>query len=43
MNALVRSAKAHGVLEDPVVRQGLAEVYTLERLMVFTGQRHFRH
>ncbi len=39
VNALVRSAKAHGVLGDPVVRQGLAEVYTLERLMGFTGQR----
>src|SRR5690606_29956368 len=39
VDALVRSARRHGNLGDPVIRQGLADVYTLERLMAFTGQR----
>ncbi|MPY95149.1 MAG: dehydrogenase [Acidimicrobiia bacterium] len=39
VNALVRSARRNGSIGDPVVRQGLADVYTLERLMGFTGQR----
>ena len=39
VNALIRNARRNGAINDPVIRQGLADVYTLERLMGFTGQR----
>ena len=35
----LRLARAHGVDQDPVVRQGLADVYIRQRVLGFIGQR----
>jgi alkylation response protein AidB-like acyl-CoA dehydrogenase len=36
---MVKLARVNGVLDDPVVRQGLADVYIRQRIMGFIGQR----
>src|SRR5437763_77816 len=36
---LVKLARRHGALDDPVVRQGIADVYIRTRIMDFIGQR----
>ena len=39
INPLVRLATRRGVIGDPVVRQGIADVYIRTRIMGFIGQR----
>jgi alkylation response protein AidB-like acyl-CoA dehydrogenase len=36
---LVKLARERGLIDDPVVRQGLADVYMRQRIMGFIGQR----
>jgi alkylation response protein AidB-like acyl-CoA dehydrogenase len=36
---MVKLARQRGLLEDPVIRQGLADVYIRQRIMGFIGQR----
>jgi alkylation response protein AidB-like acyl-CoA dehydrogenase len=39
IDPLVKLARARGVIDDPVIRQGLADVYIRQRIMGFIGQR----
>ncbi|HEX2851074.1 MAG TPA: acyl-CoA dehydrogenase family protein [Acidimicrobiales bacterium] len=39
IDAMVKLARKKGVLGDPVIRQGLADVYIRQRIMGFIGQR----
>ena len=39
IDAMVRLARRRGLLDDPVIRQGLADVYIRQRIMGFIGQR----
>ena len=39
IDAMVKLARARGVLDDPVIRQGLVDVYIRQRIMGFIGQR----
>ncbi len=39
IDAMVNLARERGVLGDPVIRQGLADVYIRQRIMGFIGQR----
>jgi alkylation response protein AidB-like acyl-CoA dehydrogenase len=36
---MVKAARGNGLIDDPVVRQGLADVYIRQRIMGFIGQR----
>jgi alkylation response protein AidB-like acyl-CoA dehydrogenase len=39
IDAMAKLAKSRGLLDDPVIRQGLADVYIRQRIMGFIGQR----
>jgi alkylation response protein AidB-like acyl-CoA dehydrogenase len=39
IEAMVKLARQRGLLGDPVIRQGLADVYIRQRIMGFIGQR----
>jgi alkylation response protein AidB-like acyl-CoA dehydrogenase len=39
INGLVKLARSRGVADDPIVRQGIADVYIRQRIMGFIGMR----
>ena len=39
IDAMVKLARQRGLIDDPVIRQGLADVYIRQRIMGFIGQR----
>jgi alkylation response protein AidB-like acyl-CoA dehydrogenase len=39
IDALARLARNRGLIDDPVIRQGIADVYIRQRIMGFIGQR----
>jgi alkylation response protein AidB-like acyl-CoA dehydrogenase len=39
IDPMVKAARGNGLIDDPVVRQGLADVYIRQRIMGFIGQR----
>ncbi len=39
IDAMVKLARRRGLIDDPVIRQGLADVYIRQRIMGFIGQR----
>jgi alkylation response protein AidB-like acyl-CoA dehydrogenase len=39
IDAMVKLAKQRGLIDDPVIRQGLVDVYIRQRIMGFIGQR----
>ncbi|MEA3075952.1 MAG: hypothetical protein QOF60_860 [Actinomycetota bacterium] len=39
IDPMVKVARGNGLIDDPVVRQGLADVYIRQRIMGFIGQR----
>jgi alkylation response protein AidB-like acyl-CoA dehydrogenase len=39
IDALAKLARSRGLIDDPVIRQGIADIYIRQRIMGFIGQR----